>query len=88
MKYIAYLPPFPNYRDDHLKAWEVILDCEGKALHIAEVNEENSKKCMNLGRGVGCPTLVVLDNSGVEEYIGYHYVDLVTYLSKNGLMLC
>lgn len=87
MKFIVYVPPFNNYNRCHIETWDSILKCEGKNLHMPAVTDENSKKCMVLGRGVGLPILVV-EHNGVEEYIGFHYSDLVKYYKDNGLMQC
>ena len=86
MKFIVYVPPF-NYDDCHIKAWQAILECEGKKLHLPTVIKENSDKCMVMSHSAGKPILVVEQN-GKEKYIGYHYIDLIHFLSNNGLMLC
>lgn len=87
MKFIVYVPPFKDYNRCHIEAWDSILKCEGKDLHMPVVTEENSKKCMILGKGTGLPILVV-EQDEIEEYIGFHYSDLVRYFNDNGLMLC
>jgi len=86
MKFIVYVPLF-NYDDSHIRAWQAILECEGKKLHLPAVTQENSDKCMKMSHNTGSPILMVEQN-GKEKYIGYHYIDLINFLSDNGLMLC